>query len=447
MPRAINFIDTVIRNIEPPKKRTVYWCIGSPAFGLRVTPSGTKTFIYKYMSGRTSRWVTIGKYPAISIREARARYNEQYEAVHDYEKDIVADKKAQIKAEKAKLTISELIKDYETIARIKEKISIKEELRAFNADVVPVIGNKYVEDVTSDDIDKIQHRILERAKNKTQATSNGRVAVKNTLAYTRQLFNFAKNKKELRATLQAKNWSNPVLEIESLGKKARRDRVLSFQELWLFWNRIEHVGLPPVTAKTLKYILATMQRGKEVRNMTYSALKLTENVWEMQRCDTKNKKMHRVPLNKYSKNIIEEVSQFTKNSPYIFGVTCAINPPHELSVDLKPFSENALSRALKRKRPDLGIENFCPHDLRRTGATWITAVGLPKLYARLLLNHSDGENDVTGEVYIQYGYDIEKQKAVDVWAFILDQIVSCKSVDDIPTLEEVRQSIQYTSLL
>ena len=355
MPRSINFVDTVIRNIKPPEKRTVYWCIGSPSFGLRVTPAGTKTFVYKYMSGRTSRWVTIGKYPAISIREARAKYNEQYEAVHDYEKDIVADKKAKIKAEKAKLTVSELINGYETIARIKEKISIDEELRAFSADVIPVIGDMYVEDVTPDDIDKIQHRILLRAKNIKQATSNGRVAVKNTLAYTRQLFNFAKSKKELRSALQAKNWSNPVLEIESLGKKARRDRVLSFQELWLFWNNIENVGLPPVTAKTLKFVLATMQRGKEVRNMTYHSLKMSENVWEMQRCDTKNKKMHRVPLNKYSKQIIDDVTDFTKNSSYIFGVTCALTPPSELPSNLNPFSESALSRALKRKRTDLGM--------------------------------------------------------------------------------------------
>lgn len=447
MSRSIDFIDTVIRSIEPSKKRTIYWCIGSPAFGLRVTPAGTKTFIYKYMSGRTSRWVTIGKYPAISIREARAKYNEQYEAVHDYEKDIVADKKALIKAEKAKLTVSQLINDYETIARIKEKISIREELRAFNADVIPVIGNMYVEDVTSDDIDKIQHRILLRAKNTKQATSNGRVAVKNTLAYTRQLFNFAKSKRELRVALQSKNWSNPVLEIESLGKKASRDRVLSFQELWLFWNNIEHVGLPPVTANTLKFILATMQRGKEIRNMTYNALKQSENVWEMQRCDTKNNKMHRVPLNKYSRQIIKDVSSFTRNSSYIFGSSCAFTPPTEPRNDLQPFSESSLSRALKRKRADLGIENICPHDLRRTGATWITAAGLPKLYARLLLNHSDGENDVTGEVYIQYGYDLEKQKAINVWAFILDQIVQCKKIEDIPTLDEVRKAVHNSGLL
>ncbi|MBL0717153.1 MAG: hypothetical protein JJV89_03795 [Desulfosarcina sp.] len=104
-------------------------------------------------------------------------------------------------------------------------------------------------------------------------------------------------------------------------------------------------------------------------------------------------------------------------------------------------------QAVRSNRENLGIPNFRPHDLRRTGATWITAVGLPKLYARLMLNHSDGERDVTGQVYIQYSYDFEKQRAAKVWEFILDQIVTCSSPKDIPTLEELRTLVRQSSLL
>jgi hypothetical protein len=55
-----------------------------------------------------------------------------------------------------------------------------------------------------------------------------------------------------------------------------------------------------------------------------------------------------------------------------------------------------------------------------------------------MLNHSDGERDVTGEVYVQYSYDFEKQRAAKVWEFIMDQIVMCLSIVGIPTLEELR---------
>lgn len=106
-----------------------------------------------------------------------------------------------------------------------------------------------------------------------------------------------------------------------------------------------------------------------------------------------------------------------------------------------------MPQAIRRSRKALSIDDFCPHDLRRTAATWITAVGLPKLYARLMLNHSDGERDVTGEVYVQYSYDFEKQCAVQVWEFILDQIVSCASPKDIPTLDELRMRVKQSGLL
>lgn len=64
-----------------------------------------------------------------------------------------------------------------------------------------------------------------------------------------------------------------------------------------------------------------------------------------------------------------------------------------------------------------------------------------------MLNHSDGERDVTGEVYVQYSYDFEKQRAAQVWEFILDQIVTCKSSKDIPTLEELRKRVKQSGLL
>ena len=205
--------------------------------------------------------------------------------------------------------------------------------------------------------------------------------------------------------------------------------------------------MPPVTAKALKFSLVTMQRSIEVRNMRYAALKMQENVWQMATHETKSRSMHRVPLNKYAQQIISEVEPYTGLSDYVFGAIRAKSPPKSPKSDLTPLGKSALPQAIRRSRIILGIDDFCPHDLRRTGATWITAVGLPKLYARLMLNHSDGDRDVTGEVYIQYSYDFEKQRAAQVWEFILDQIVTCESPDEIPSLEELRKRVRNSGLL
>ncbi len=439
MSATIRFIDSVIRNIKPSDKRQIFWCDSCPGFGLRVTPSGGKTFVYKYMNGRQSRWLTIGKYPEWTIRKARAQYDRYYDQVHEYGRDPVQEIKKEIERKKNRNTVSEFIEIYLDYARIKGKVSIDVEERVFNRDIKPVIGSKPIDEVRPGDIEAIQRRIIKRAKSKSNATRSGRVAVKNTLAYTRQLFNLAKKKRLIE--------TNPVTEIESLGASGSRDRVLSFKEIWLFWNRIENIGIPPVTARALKFVLVTMQRSVEVRNIRYNSYKPDENVWQMEVHETKNRTMHRVPMNRYALDIIEQVRPFTGACPYIFGATRASLIPEDPNPDLITLGETALPQAIYRSRKALDIDDFCPHDLRRTGATWITAVGLPKLYARLMLNHSDGDRDVTGEVYVQYSYDFEKRRAVEVWEFVLDQIVSCKTVKDIPTLDVLRERVKAAGLV
>ncbi|MCP5299120.1 MAG: integrase arm-type DNA-binding domain-containing protein [Chromatiaceae bacterium] len=439
MPTTIRFLDTVIRNLKPSNSRDTYWCDGCPGFGLRVTPAGGKSFVYKYKRGRQDRWITIGKYPEWSIRRARREYDALYEQVHAYGRDPVAERQEETKRLKGRVTVSAFIDAYLDLMRLKGKATVKEEERVLKCDVEPVIGGMFLDEVTVDDIEHIQTRILTRAKTRKNASRGGKVAIKNTLAYTRQLFNLAK-KRTLIPT-------NPVIEIESLGESGSRDRVLSLREIWLFWNRLDQIGLPPVTVAALKFALVTMQRSTEIRHMRYASLKLDENVWQMETHETKNRTMHRVPLNGHALELIEQVRPYTSACPYVFGATRAMNPPREQKTSLEPFGSTAFSQAVRRSRDLLGIENICPHDLRRTGATWITAAGLPKLYARLMLNHSDGDRDVTGEVYVQYSYDFEKRRAAHVWAFVLDQIVSAKTPETIPNLEEIRNRVQQAQLL
>lgn len=444
MPNKIRFIDTVIRNITPMDKRKTYWCIGCPGFGLRVTKTGAKTFVFKYTATikankRISRWITIGKYPKLSINRARRQYDKFYEQVYEYDRDPVLEEKEK-KAELAKRkNVKQLTAEYLELGELKGKTYVQEEERYFHTDIWPVIGDKFFNEVRVDDIEQIQQNILKRCKNKKNATNGGRTAVKNGIACVRRLFNMA-IKKELTN-------ENPVLRIEPLGYTGVRTRVLSFEEIWLFWNKIEIFNIAPVPAKALKFLLATMQRGKEVRNIRYKSVDFNDAIWQMERHETKNRTMHRVPLNRYALDLINDVKEFTGASNYIFGGTRVWKAPETLNSKLHPMCNTALSQAVRRNRKKVGIEDFRPHDLRRTGATWITAVGLPKLYARLMLNHSDGERDVTGQVYVQYSYDFEKQRAVKVWEFILDQIVTCNSPKEVPSLEELRERVKKAGLI
>ncbi|WP_028582090.1 tyrosine-type recombinase/integrase [Desulfogranum japonicum] len=397
MSNTIRFIDTVIRNLQPLEKRQTFWCIGCPGFGIRVNPSGSKMFIFKYMAGdkkEISRWITIGKYPEWSIRRARHEYDELYQQVYEYGRDPVQEEKDEKAKQIEEKTVKDFTAEYLHYARLREKPYVDEEERYFRQDIWPVIGDKLFNEVHVDDIEQIQENILKRCKKIKSATRGGRVAIKYAIGATRRLFDFA-IKKGLTNI-------NPARNIEPLGQGGVRSRVLTFEEIWTFWNRIEMLDISPVPAKALKFLLATMQRSNEVRNIRYSRVNFTDAVWQMERHETKNRTMHRVPLNRYAIDLIEDVRPLTEASEYIFGSTKLFEPLKNPNPKLQPMCSTSLSQAIRRNRKHLGIDDFRPHDLRRTGATWITAVGLPKLYARLMLNHSDGERDVTGEVNVQY---------------------------------------------
>jgi integrase len=68
------------------------------------------------------------------------------------------------------------------------------------------------------------------------------------------------------------------------------------------------------------------------------------------------------------------------------------------------------------------VDDFRPHDLRRTVATRLAEMGVADAVLKMILNHSLG-SDITG-VYNQYKYFEERKKALVDWAAKLMGIVS-----------------------
>ena len=68
----------------------------------------------------------------------------------------------------------------------------------------------------------------------------------------------------------------------------------------------------------------------------------------------------------------------------------------------------------------LDIEDFRPHDLRRTAATYLAQQdGVDRTILAKILNHKD--RGVTS-IYDQYSYDKEKRRALELWAEHLSRI-------------------------
>src|SRR5438034_7104389 len=88
-----NLTDRKIASLKPAKERTEYWDDGTPGFGLRVSPEGTKTFFLMYRFAGLRRRLKLGRYPEVPLFEARKNAKKALATVSEG-KDPVQEKKA-----------------------------------------------------------------------------------------------------------------------------------------------------------------------------------------------------------------------------------------------------------------------------------------------------------------------------------------------------------------
>jgi hypothetical protein len=81
-----------------------------------------------------------------------------------------------------------------------------------------------------------------------------------------------------------------------------------------------------------------------------------------------------------------------------------------------------------------GIAPWSSHDLRRTAVSGMAKLGVAPIVLGHIINHiSVTKAGVTLKVYAQYTYDREKRVALDLWANLLQALVTtCKSAAVIP---------------
>src|SRR5262249_10933519 len=82
-----------------------------------------------------------------------------------------------------------------------------------------------------------------------------------------------------------------------------------------------------------------------------------------------------------------------------------------------------IGHAMHGALEDLGLANdpATPHDLRRTVASQLAAMGIGENVVARVLNHaSEIGKTITGAVYIRHNFAAEKRHALEAWAAALE---------------------------
>ncbi len=399
----MRFTDRSVAALKPKTERFEKWEPGSTGLGARVSPSGRKSWVYLYRFEGRPRRLTFGTYPKMPLSAARIEHAKAKkllsEGIDPGTKAIEA-RRAERNAE----TVADLAEEYlEKWARPRKRSAAADE-RILRKDVLPHWGKRKARDIRRRDVIKLLDTIVERG---------APIQANRTLAAIRVMFNFAISRDIVDAT--------PVAMVKAPSKENQRDRVLSPDEIRAFWTGLGDAPMKRALRLALKIQLLTAQRRGEVIGATQAEFDMNDRTWTIPAERSKNGKPHNVPLSPLVVELVTEALELAGPSQWLFP-----SPSGRQSI----YTES-VNHALVKSLPAMGLTNVVPHDLRRTAASGMTALGISRLVVGKILNHV--EQGVTA-VYDRHSYSQEKSRALNVWAAHLENILSGKRRDNVVRL-------------
>ena len=373
----------IVDDAAPGASRIYVWDSELRGFGLLVLPTGIKSFIFQYRNaaGR-SRRVTIGRYGAITVDEARDLAKKSA-----YHKDSGGDPAAERRDYRSAPTISELLDRYliEHLQRRCSASTIADVTALVETRIRPRLGTIKVNDFKRADAAK-----LHGAMSATPRRANYALSVIS------------------KALSLAEEWglrpenSNPCSKIARYEQNHRK-RFLSGDEIQRLGEALaeaETTGIPwrttaegKRTAKHLakeenrrtpiswqcvaavRMLLLTGARLSEITDLKWSDVDMKAGTIALP--ERKGGKREPHPVSTAALGVLSALPR-VKGTPLVFPR--GTDPKQSISTEV-------MEHAWQRLRWRAGIEDVHLHDLRHTVGTYAAQAGVSGFIVRDLLRH------------------------------------------------------------
>jgi integrase len=364
------------------------------------------SWILRYRFGGANREKVLGRYPDVSLADARELARQNRARVQQGV-DVAVEKRVEKLKSAERHAVAGLGKAwYER--HIEKSYKYPEVVfRVLRLHINPVIGKLPIGEVRPVHIDKVLTKIVE----------GGAPTVANdALRYLFRMFHFAVKRKWID--------TNPAYGFEMSdagGTEESRERWLNKDELVeLATDMRETISFGRQNELAVWLLLALCVRKMELLSARWEEFDLEKGVWSLKSSRTKMKLSIAIPLAPQVLHWLEEVKVFACGSEFLFPARRLIRKKNGVSRTNRfgHVSPDTLNVALKRLPRD-GMEHFTVHDMRRTARTHMAALGVDRFVAERALNHK--VRDVEG-IYNKYDYFEDRKIALAAWARMLSAL-------------------------
>jgi integrase len=390
--------DTALKALKPRDKP--YTLADERGLYVEVFPTGGLVWRFRYRLNGKQEKLTLGKYPALTLKNARIKRDEAAQAAAMGTSPAQQKQLAKVAAADS-TTVAEFGERFFKEIVAKDRKNTKLPRRYFDKAIVPAIGNKAVRDVNTEDVRAIIW------KKKDEGFDAAAAAIRGVL---KRLFDFAQTAGLISM--------NPVLALpmRHVHKAKSRDRALSPEEIRLFLTAVFESNARRQFKIGLHLILLTMVRKSELLLARWAHVDLEQSEWHIPAEHSKTGKPHIVFLSRQSVALFKELHALAGGSELVMPGRGSLT---------KPFAHNAINTALKTALQGQAIPAFTIHDLRRTASTLLHENGWPSDVVEKAMNHTIG--GVRG-VYNRAEYEPQRREMLQFWADYVEQLTTTGKV-------------------
>ncbi|WP_420430401.1 tyrosine-type recombinase/integrase [Kordiimonas sp.] len=362
---------------------------------LQVGPTGSKSWIFRFMMNRKSRDMGLGSVNDFSLAEAREAARDCRRLVRDGIDPIDArhSQRRERMAEAARQqTFKECAMDYIRThsSSWKNAKHCQQWENTLNTYAYPVLGKLAVRDIDThlvkqvlDPIWQIKTETATRVRNRIE-----RVLDWATVQQLRQGENPARWKGHLENLLPA----------PTKLKNVQHHKALPYAETATFLKELDAVD--GVSAQGLRFLILTAARSGEVRNAVWDDIDMEKKTWTIPAEKMKAGKEHIVPLSDAALDVLKRMQKFREGDLVFPG-----------SRERRPLSDMAFTQLLRRMKKD----GVTAHGFRSSFRDW---AGETTAFAREVIEAALAHQlkDKTEAAYFRSNLLDKRRTLMDDWA-------------------------------